>query len=682
MVRRGLLLRRFILAWIALLAIACGSSSRSKSGPPPSSQPAPSTPTADGSGAVAVLQLDGTPGHGTAPDTEKFDGSASYSKNPQAQISTLRWSFGDGSEPTTGAKASHTFMQPGTFVVTLAVTDSDGSTATSSISVDVAKPPDSGHPMVAVARFDGTPGHGAAPDTEKFDGTGSHSGGGASLDHCHWTFGDGASADGCKAQHVFQVAGDFTVTLTATDSDGRSSQATLAVHVDPPAQRKGVVVVARFDGTSGHGVAPDTERFDGSGSYSRDPQAKLASCAWDFGDGSHSQDCRTSHTFAQPGSFTVTLTAADTDGAQATAALSVQVDPERGGTIRWQKSLPSEGHVGTDFDQQVAVAYDAVIEAVDPDNGHTLWAKRFALPPDSLYQSAFRGPLFILPGTNEVYAELAQSGGPAPFTNICRYAPDGTQACVGGSLEDMGTVLPISMGAGGEVSWGFDGFPGVSASLARPDESVWTLQLRQGDATSHDPQLVDTNAEPGGDLLIALDAPTGYTFDGQTLGPGDVWMRVDPGGHLVWWEPTPFQVLDMGTTTLGTLVAVVKSPAAFSWGDGKAAGTALVVTESTGMPRLVRPLAGAESAQVSVLPGGRVSIAINRPACQGPIVYRYDLAGSEQWHHDFAAYGCDVQLAGVAIRPNDVLISGSLAGTTDFGNGPLPPGGFVLDLGG
>jgi hypothetical protein len=192
--------------------------------------------------------------------------------------------------------------------------------------------------------------------------------------------------------------------------------------------------------------------------------------------------------------------------------------------------------------------------------------------------------------------------------------------------------------------------------------------------------VVDTAAEPGGDLVIAAKATEPFVFAGETLGPGNVLLRANAKGELLWARLTPFEVLDLGTTLAGTVVAVVRAPADFTWGEGHAAGTALVVTESDGTPRWVRPLAAAEWAQVSVLPKGRVAVALNPSDCSGSSVYRFDLAGELQWRHDFAEVGCGMRLSGVAIRPHDVLVSGTLARTVDFGQGPLAPGGFVLDL--
>jgi PKD repeat protein len=47
----------------------------------------------------------------------------------------------------------------------------------------------------------------------------------------HWSFADGASATGLTATHVYEAPGEYTVTLTATDTAGNSATATRVVTV-------------------------------------------------------------------------------------------------------------------------------------------------------------------------------------------------------------------------------------------------------------------------------------------------------------------------------------------------------------------------------------------------------------------------------------------------------------------
>ena len=90
------------------------------------------TPAADsGSPAGCAARLGPTPVFSNPaalkPGSDvTFDGSHSY--DIQSQITGYSWDFGDGSpvDTTSGAVAHHTFADPGTYDVTLEVTDATG----------------------------------------------------------------------------------------------------------------------------------------------------------------------------------------------------------------------------------------------------------------------------------------------------------------------------------------------------------------------------------------------------------------------------------------------------------------------------------------------------------------------------------------------------------------------------
>src|SRR5204863_272097 len=75
----------------------------------------------------------------------------------------------------------------------------------------------------------------------------------------------------------------------------------------------------RVDGQVLHGTAAS---FDGSGSADN---LGIASASWDFGDGSTAMGLMDSHSYANPGLYTATLTVWDYSGNAATATRSVTV---------------------------------------------------------------------------------------------------------------------------------------------------------------------------------------------------------------------------------------------------------------------------------------------------------------------------------------------------------------------
>jgi trimeric autotransporter adhesin len=74
------------------------------------------------------------PLEGAAPLPVSFDGSSST-----GDITRYEWMFGDGSTAS-GSTASHTFSSPGSYAVTLKVTDDQGATDQETVIVTVTEP--------------------------------------------------------------------------------------------------------------------------------------------------------------------------------------------------------------------------------------------------------------------------------------------------------------------------------------------------------------------------------------------------------------------------------------------------------------------------------------------------------------------------------------------------------------
>ena len=76
------------------------------------------------------------PAGGTAPLTVAFTASG---QDAEGDALTYAWSFGDGASAE-GASASHTFAAPGTYAVTVTVTDARGATGSATLTVVVEAP--------------------------------------------------------------------------------------------------------------------------------------------------------------------------------------------------------------------------------------------------------------------------------------------------------------------------------------------------------------------------------------------------------------------------------------------------------------------------------------------------------------------------------------------------------------
>ncbi|OLC77984.1 MAG: hypothetical protein AUH78_03245 [Gemmatimonadetes bacterium 13_1_40CM_4_69_8] len=154
-----------------------------------------------------------------------FDGSAS--SDPDGDALTFTWDFGDGSAGETGPAPSHTYVDNGSYTVTLTVSDGNLTNAASTAATITNVPPAVGPITAPVDPVEvGTPVTASATFTDPglLD---THT---ASID-----WGDGTSSSGLVSEvdgsgsvdgtHSYLVAGVYKVTLTVADKDGGIGQA-------------------------------------------------------------------------------------------------------------------------------------------------------------------------------------------------------------------------------------------------------------------------------------------------------------------------------------------------------------------------------------------------------------------------------------------------------------------------
>jgi PKD repeat protein len=127
-----------------------------------------------------------------------------------------------------------------------------------------------------------------------------------------WTFGDGTQSGAAEGTHGYATAGVYTITLTVTDVNGLSSVATTSVAVEPP----NVPPTAALTPVCVDLACTFTDA-------STDVDGYIVSRAWRTGTASSSA-ASFSYTFAAPGTYDVSLTVTDDDGA--TSAVSVPVN--------------------------------------------------------------------------------------------------------------------------------------------------------------------------------------------------------------------------------------------------------------------------------------------------------------------------------------------------------------------
>lgn len=135
-----------------------------------------------------------------------------------------------------------------------------------------------------------------------------------------WDFGDGSSSSSENPSHTYSSAGDYTVSLTVTDDGGDSDTVSQSVTVEEQ-QAQNNAPSAAFTYSADYLSVQFT---DGS----NDSDGSIASCTWDFGDGSNSTSQNPSHSYGSGGTYTVSLTVTDDAGASDSISKTVSVDEE------------------------------------------------------------------------------------------------------------------------------------------------------------------------------------------------------------------------------------------------------------------------------------------------------------------------------------------------------------------
>ena len=211
-------------------------------------------------------------------------------------ISLYTWRFGDGITVSgTSNSTSHNYTASGSYNVTMILTLKNG--CIDSIVKPLALQVD-GPTAVFRTQQPGTCQNNAITFIDSSYANGSHA-----IRQWQWNWGDGViqTLYGPVFQHVYTIAGNYSVSLKVTDSNGCT---------DSTSQSKTVVIskpVALFTGDTlscpSHAIT-FTNVSTGPG----------LSYLWNFGDGTDSKDLNPFHTFNKEGIYRVSLAITDIYG--------------------------------------------------------------------------------------------------------------------------------------------------------------------------------------------------------------------------------------------------------------------------------------------------------------------------------------------------------------------------------
>jgi PKD repeat protein len=251
------------------------------------------------------LKPDFSPLSATLGDTTVFSATVVDSTGANAinKVTSLNWNFGDGATAT-GQTATHTFTAPGSFPVTLTITDLQGSTAFVTHSVTV------GQGQLPTATFEFSPAGPVVGAPIHFNATGSTAAPGHVITAFAWNFGDGTLGSGPLVDHTYTQSGTYTVTLKVTDDAGRASTLfTKAVDVGSG------VPVADFTFSPSAPHVGQTVTFDGSITK---PAAgrTIVRYDWTFDDGTTATTTSptVTHVYGAASTYNVRLVVTDDQG--------------------------------------------------------------------------------------------------------------------------------------------------------------------------------------------------------------------------------------------------------------------------------------------------------------------------------------------------------------------------------
>jgi len=161
-------------------------------------------------------------------ETIRFDASLTTDEGQACGTRcTYIWEFGDDTVAVRGMTAEHKYSTPGTYTATLTVTDDRGGVGTAEVTIRIIGP------AAPVANFVVTPASPTQGNAATFNASSSTVGAGGTIAQYAWDFDDGSTSSGTSAtvSHTFASAGTYSVTLTVTDSFGRTASRTNVVTV-------------------------------------------------------------------------------------------------------------------------------------------------------------------------------------------------------------------------------------------------------------------------------------------------------------------------------------------------------------------------------------------------------------------------------------------------------------------
>lgn len=193
-----------------------------------------------------------------------------------------------------------------------------------------------------------------------------------------WEFGDGGTATGAQASHVYTAPGTYTATLTVTDEDNRSDtdsrDLTITDADTPPDPPRARITIDDNQIGGNRGFLEQPMTFDGT-----DSRGANLTYLWDFGDGITANVAVVEHTYTTVGDYNPVLTVEDRAGQKNHRSALVTIGTQRlllsgqkvtGDGALEEKVTDTEDFFGTagDIDADIAVVGAPKGNVTNPDD--------------------------------------------------------------------------------------------------------------------------------------------------------------------------------------------------------------------------------------------------------------------------------------------------------------------------
>ena len=220
------------------------------------------------------------------------------------------WSFGDGVN-STEKNPTHTYSTQGNYTVALTVSNAAGSNAITKSNYIKVTANNTTNATIPVVSFWGSRTSGTAPLTLGFTDASTNT-----PTAWNWSFGDGTYSTVQNPRHTYSNAGNYSVTLSASNAAGTSTK-TRANYIK-------VTGTSLQTPTAAFSASPTSGNTPLNVTFTDSSTGTPTAWNWNLGDGTkfYTTELRI-HTYSTAGDYTVTLTVSNSAGNNTTTKVQL-----------------------------------------------------------------------------------------------------------------------------------------------------------------------------------------------------------------------------------------------------------------------------------------------------------------------------------------------------------------------